>query len=396
MSGTRLRVLHVSAYFAPAFRYGGPPRTVLGLCQALVRAGVDVEVFTTTANGGDPLPAAPDGVDYQGVRVRYFPLAWPERYWRAAGLAAAIAREAPKADVVHVHGLWNFTARAGVRAARAAGKPYVISPRGMLQRDAMARHQTLKTIAYWAAQRRDVEGAALLHATSAAEAQSLSGIGPRVALIGNGVDFEIATPHQIAAVRQRFDLPWNADVITALGRLHPIKRLDLLAAAFTQLRRAGRDAYLVVAGPDENGHRQEIEPLFREVAASVRWTGAVDGDDKWALLATSRAVVQCSDSESFGLSVAEALSVGVPVVVTQRGAWADVTAIGCGEVVAHDADAIAAALARLLDHPLEACAMGERGSAWIRRVFGWDEIGGAMVREYESLAGCRQRMRRAG
>jgi glycosyltransferase involved in cell wall biosynthesis len=197
-------------------------------------------------------------------------------------------------------------------------------------------------------------------------------------------------------VRQRFDLPWNADVITALGRLHPIKRLDLLAAAFTQLRRAGRDAYLVVAGPDENGHRQEIEPLFREVAASVRWTGAVDGDDKWALLATSRAVVQCSDSESFGLSVAEALSVGVPVVVTQRGAWADVTAIGCGEVVAHDADAIAAALARLLDHPLEACAMGERGSAWIRRVFGWDEIGGAMVREYESLAGCRQRMRRAG
>ena len=391
-----MRVLHVSAHFAPAFRYGGPPRSVLGLCQALVRAGVDVDVFTTTANGDDPLPPAPDGVDYQGVHVRYFPLAWPQRYWQAAGLADALAHATPAADLVHVHGLWNLTAWAGVRAARAASVPYVISPRGMLQRDAMARHGTLKTIAYWTSERRHLEGAALLHATSAAEAQALSGLGPRVALIGNGVDVQTVTPQQMAAARQRFDLPWHADVITFIGRLHPIKRLDLLAAAFTQLRRAGREAYLVIAGPDENGHRRQIEPLFREVAARVRWTGAVDGDDKWALLATSRAVVQCSDSESFGLTVAEALSVGVPVVVTDRGAWTDITAAGCGEVVAHDAAAIAAALERLLDRPADACAMGQRGSAWVRRAFGWDEIGRAMTREYEQLVGTAAGVRQAG
>jgi glycosyltransferase involved in cell wall biosynthesis len=396
MNGPRLRVVHVAAYFAPAFRYGGPPRTVLGLCQALIRAGVDVEVFTTTANGDDPLPPAPDGIDYHGVRVRYFPLAWPERYWRAAGLADALARAVPGADLVHVHGLWNLTAWAGVRAARAGGVPYVISPRGMLQRDAMVRHETLKTIAYWGAERRHLEGAALLHATSAAEAQTLVGIGPRVALIGNGVDFQTVTADQIAAARRRFDLPWNADVITFMGRLHPIKRLDLLAAAFTQLRKAGREVYLVIAGPDENGHRSRIETLFRDVTARVRWTGAVEGDDKWALLATSRAVVQCSDSESFGLSVAEALSVGVPVVVTERGAWMEVTSAGCGEVVAHNAAAIAAALGRLLDHPAEARAMGARGSAWIRRAFGWDQIASAMTGEYARLVGSADSVRQAG
>ena len=54
-----IRVLHVSAYFAPAFVYGGPPRTIHALCKALGAAGVDVEVMTTTANGpGEPLPAA--------------------------------------------------------------------------------------------------------------------------------------------------------------------------------------------------------------------------------------------------------------------------------------------------------------------------------------------------
>ena len=46
-----MRVLHVTPYFAPAFVYGGPPRSVLGLCRALRRAGAQVDVVTTTANG---------------------------------------------------------------------------------------------------------------------------------------------------------------------------------------------------------------------------------------------------------------------------------------------------------------------------------------------------------
>ena len=382
-----MRALHVSAYFAPAFRYGGPPRSILGLCQALGKAGTDVEVFTTAANGDDPLPPAPDGVLYEGVRVRYFPLAWPPIGWRASGLAGALARAARGADLVHVHGLWNFTAWAGVRAARSAGIPYVISPRGMLQPEAMAHHHRLKAIAYPAVERRHLQGASLLHATSDSEARVLAACGPRVALVANGVTARAATADQIARMRQQFDLPRETDLVTFIGRLHPIKRLDLLAEAFARLRLAGRAACLVIAGPDEGGHRRRIEPLFRDIAADVRWIGAVDGDDKWALLHASRALVQCSDSESFGLSVAEALSAGVPVVVTERGAWSHLASVGCGHLVAHDAQAIADALDRLLADPQAARAMGERGRAWAARTFGWDAIGQAMLREYESVTG---------
>ena len=387
MSRESLRVLHVSAYFAPAFRYGGPPRTILGLCRTLVNAGADVEVFTTTANGDEPLPAAPDGVTYEGVRVRYFPLAAPSVGWRASGLADAVAREAKRADLVHVHGLWNFTAWAGVRAARAAGIPYVISPRGMLQPDAMARHHAAKILAYHVIEARNLRGAALLHATSDPEARALTAIGPRVALVANGVAPATVSADQVARVRQRFDLPRDADLLLFLGRLHPIKRLDLLADAFIRLRQSGRSACLVIAGPDEDGHRRRVEPLFARVNADVRWTGAVDGDDKWALVSASRALVQCSDSESFGLSVAEALAAGVPVVVSERGAWQDVAAVGGGFVVPHDARAIADALDRLLADPRSARAMGERGRAWALRLFGWDAIGREMMREYDAIVG---------
>jgi len=118
-----MRVLHVTPYFAPAFRYGGPPRSILGLCRALGNAGVDVEVFATTANGTEPLPAAPGGTAYDGVSVRYFPLAWPKRYWRGAGLRPALMQSVAQADLVHVHGVWNITGWSGVSCARAAGVP---------------------------------------------------------------------------------------------------------------------------------------------------------------------------------------------------------------------------------------------------------------------------------
>jgi len=387
MSREPLRVLHVSPYFAPAYRYGGPPRTILGLCRTLARAGADVEVFTTTANGDEPLAAAPDGVTYEGVRVRYFPLVSPRVGWRASGLADAVAREAKRADLVHVHGLWNLTAWAGVRAARAAGVPYVISPRGMLQPDAMARHHAAKIIAYHTVEARNLRGAAMLHATSEPEARALHAIGPRVAVVANGVAPVPVGTDQVARARQRFDLPRDVDLVLFLGRLHPIKRLDLLADAFTRLRTSGRRACLVIAGPDENGYRRWVEPLFASVKSDVRWAGAVDGDDKWALLRASLALVQCSDSESFGLSVAEALAAGVPVVVTERGAWHEVGSVGGGLVVSHDAQAIAGALDRLLGDPLSAQAMGERGRAWAARTFGWDAIGRAMMSEYETIVG---------
>ena len=386
MTSRPVRVLHVSAYFAPAFRYGGPPRTILGLCQALGRAGVDVEVFTTTANGDEPLTPAPDGVIYDGVRVRYFPLDRGGIGWHGAGLSDALARAASRADLVHVHGLWNFTAWAGVRAAQAASLQYVISPRGMLQPEAMAHHRIVKSIVYRVAECRRVEGAALLHATSEAESRALSHIGPRVALVPNGVDSPAIGPDAIARVRRAFALG-DSDLVLFLGRLHPIKRLDLLADAFTRLRRGGRRATLVVAGPDEDGHRRRIEPLFSEVAADVRWIGAVDGADKWALLAASRALVQCSDSESFGMSVAEALAAGVPVVVTERGAWPQLAAMGAGCLVAHEAGAIADALTTLLADQAGARAMGERGRVWAARTFGWDAIGRSMRGEDEALLG---------
>jgi len=377
-----VRVLHVTPYFAPAFRYGGPPRSILGLCRALGDAGVDVEVFTTTANGDKPLAAAPQGVVYEGVHVRYFPLAWPQRYWRAAGLRSALRLAAARADVVHVHGLWNMTSWAGGASARAAGKPYVVSPRGMLQPEAMRRHEALKTVAYWAVERRNLRSAALLHATSDAEQGELRRFGPAVAMIPNGVTQTCATSHAIAALRQRAQIGETDQIVAFLGRLHPIKRLDLLAGAFAIVRRSHPSATLLIAGPDEGGYRSRVEPLFAETANSTRWLGTLDSEQIAALFADSRVLVQCSDSESFGMSIAEALTAGVPVVATKGSGWPDLHSTGSGYSVAHDAAAIAEGIVRVLDAP-DPAETRHRAREWARQRFAWTSVARAMRDAYE-------------
>ena len=127
-----MRVVHVCAYFAPAFVYGGPPRSILALCRAQRDAGVDVRVVTTTADGdGELTHEVTSRGDYNGIPVHYCGRAWPRSIFYAPSLASILATELGDDAVLHIHGLWNATVWSAAAAARQQQRPYVLSPRGM-------------------------------------------------------------------------------------------------------------------------------------------------------------------------------------------------------------------------------------------------------------------------
>jgi glycosyltransferase involved in cell wall biosynthesis len=387
-----VRVLHVTAYFAPAFCYGGPPRSVLGLCRGLAQAGVDVEVFTTTANGDGELPASPpQGDNYEGVRVRYFPLAFPRRLFGARRMDAALGGLGERYDLVHVHGLWNVPEWKASRRARRARVPYVISPRGMLEAGALARHAAAKRLGYRLVERRNLVGAALLHASSVPEAAAIEQrrLGVPIAVVPNGVEGPDGIPPARGEFRQRYGVPPGAPLVAFIGRIHPIKRLDLLAAAFDRVLTGRPDAHLVVAGPDEVGHRRALAPHFARAGERAHFTGELGESEKWSLLADADVLALCSDSESFGLSVLEALAAGVPVVATRTCPWEDVERTGAGFWVPQDPRAMAEALGRILDEPAAARAMGERGRELARSRYSWESIGRAMAEQYRHVTARR-------
>jgi glycosyltransferase involved in cell wall biosynthesis len=384
------RVLHVTPYFAPAFCYGGPPRSIHGLCRGLSIAGVDVFVYTTTANGGADLSPSPSaGEDYDGVRVRRFALSFPRQMFSAAGLRTAIANDVSAFDLVHIHGLWTVPALLAAREARRLRIPYVISPRGMLNPGSWAHRSVRKRLAYWIAERRNLSGASLFHATSTAEAKAIEEfrLGVPIAVIPNGVQAPACLP--TLGFRRRFAISPDAPILAFIGRIHKIKRLDLVAAAFEQVRTVFPESRLVIAGPDEGGYRSRIEDLFVRSSGWVQWTGEIAESEKWALLADANALVACSDGESFGIAVAEAMAAGVPVVVTDTCGWQDVESAGAGFSVAQRAEAIARGVLRIFADPGAARQMGERGRMLARSRYGWDAIGRATKDAYDGILGCR-------
>lgn len=395
---TKLRVLHVTPYFAPAFVYGGPPRSILGLCSALVKLGVHVDVATTTANGtGQPLPAATrEAVTVDGVPVRYFPWTEPRWLWHGAGMHRALADDIASYDVVHIHGLWHLPAWQAARLARRLGVPYVVSPRGMLQPEALAIGRARKTMAFELIERRNLGRAACLHATSARERDTLEArrLGPPVVLAPNGVAVDQMVSTDPAETLREFGLPPDGLYVLFLGRIHPIKRLDLLAAAVRRMRVPG--VRVVVAGPDEDGHRAALAPQFAEAGVGVTWTGPVDARRKADLLAAARALVLCSDSESFGLAAVEAMAAGTPVVATTTCPWEEIEREGAGRWVPQDAGAIAAALDAVVGDPAAARAMGARGRALAARRYSWPAAARIVADRYGQLAAGRGRVARAG
>jgi glycosyltransferase involved in cell wall biosynthesis len=384
-----LRVVHVCAYFAPAFVYGGPPRSVLALCQAQRDAGTDVRVVTTSANGdGEVSEELIARGEYEGIPVRYCRRAWPRSIFYAPSLASVLATELRDADVLHIHGLWNAAVWSAAAAARHQRRPYVLSPRGMLAPAALAHDAWRKRLVYPLTDRRVIRDAARLHATSQVEFNELTQLTEpdRVVYVPNGVELPRVCDGVGGAARERFKLPAEAPLVLFLGRIHPIKRLDLLADAFGLVLRQHAEAHLVIAGPDEDGHRAQIAPRFTPFGDAVTWTGRLDDTSKRRLLDAAAVLVMCSDTESFGMSVAEAMAAGKPVVVTRTCPWPDVESHRTGFWVDQTPEAVAAGVNAVLLDRSAARDMGCRGRSLVASQYSWPHAASALINTYKAVA----------
>lgn len=386
-----MRILHVIPTYVPAWRYGGPIIAVHGLCRALVRRGHEVHVFTTSVDGPVDLDV-PLGtpVDMDGVSVRYFASRHLRRLYWSPPLGAALKARLPDYDLVHLHSVFLWPTWAAARAARRAGRPYVVSPRGMLVRALVTRKSWFaKTLWIRLVERNTVRYAAAIHATSALEREQLGRFGfalPHTEVIPNGVEMETGAPSSDSAVSVPTDRPY----LLFLGRVNWKKGLDRLIPALTLVP----DVNLVVAGNDEENYRPVLEVLAaREgVRGRVHFVGPVYGQDKQLLLRGALALVLPSYSENFGNVVLEAMAAGCPAVVTEEVGLADVVrSSGAGVVTGGTPEALGNALQRLTADAEARRAMGEQGRRIVAADYSWDSVASRMEALYGNILASKPR-----
>jgi len=348
--------------------YGGPAYSVSRLATALSGAGVRVGLWTADQSvDATPLLSSSSTIE------------------RLTGSARQAFARFGAADVVHDNGMWLPHNHRLATLALAHRIPRVVSTRGMLQPWALGHKRWKKRLAWTIYQRRDLQRARHLYATSQTEAHDLArfALGVPITVIPNGVDI----PAEHRRIRRDVDREKTA---LFLGRIYPVKGLPMLIDAWSNVRPSGWR--LQIAGPDEAGHRAEIE---RAVAAAgladvVDLIGPLDGDAKRRAFLDADLFVLPTRSESFGMAIAEALAHGVPVLTTTAAPWPSLPERGCGWVVEPTVDGLIAGLRDLaaLDSTT-LHAMGAKGRAWVATAFTWTDVAKRFLAVYEDAIASR-------
>lgn len=362
---------------------GGVSEAVRGLALACRSANADVTVLGLADKEWHR-----DAVQWQPVPIRAFEVSGPDGFGYARGLSQALCDLEP--DLVHVHGLWMFPSLGSLLWSSHTGRPVIVSPHGMLDRWALQHSRWKKRLAnvyeYW-----NLRRAVCLHALCEAESEAIRAFGLKnpVVVIPNGIlphgNFPLCRP------------PWDdhngpRKTILYIGRLHPKKGLVPLIQAWAAVSSHAQENnwQLCIVGWDQDGYEVELRAIAKQlgVTASLHFLGPVFGAQKHTCYSWADAFVLPSLSEGLPLTVLEAWSYKLPILITPQ----------CNFNIGYDANAAVrieadvASIARgfrtlFLMSDEQRHEMGRAGLALVDRYYRWEKIAAEMISVYDRAVG---------
>ena len=301
-----MKVLHVCPSIAAS--YGGPTQSLLGYLAASRSVGIDASVAAPGAPAED---SAPFASELPPERLHLFASVGSGAGIVSPSLWRWLMRHCGDYDVVHVHGLLNPVSSFSARITIAARRPTVIRPFGTMSRyTATHRRSRIKAIYTAWIDRPSLERAAALHFTTMAEGQEADWFGVDM----KGRAFVVPPPYigSWSAAAQR-----DSQLVVFLGRIHPVKNLEILLAAWPEVARRAPGARLLIAGDGDRSYVRAIhEQAQRADATAISFAGFLSGAAKETLFARATVMVLPSHHENFGMVALEAVAHGVPVVVS--------------------------------------------------------------------------------
>lgn len=258
---------------------------------------------------------------YQSNQPIAYALKGPSNFGYSPDLYKLLGQQNP--DIVHTQCLWMYLSKVSLDFHQKFQIPHIISPRGMLDPWAVRNSAwKKKLVAHWF-ENSHLRTAACLHALCQAEADAIRqyGLSNPIAIIPNGIDLpykKVCRQENIPKWKNR--VPSNKKVLLFLGRIHPKKGLLHLIEAWSMYQTEMQDWCLVIAGWDENGHRLELEGLVKKykLENQVLFVGSQLGDEKDASYLHADAFILPSLSEGLPMSVLEAWSYKLPVLMTPQ------------------------------------------------------------------------------
>ncbi len=298
-------------------------------------------------------------------------------------------------DLLHVHGLWLYQSLAALSWYRKKIGPLMISPHGMLDPWALNNSLWKKRLAGWLYENSHLRAADCLHALSISEYESMRKYGLKnpVAVISNGINLPLETLVRPTPSWSK-DIPSGSKILLFLSRIHPKKGLVNLLhgwACVSQQKMNIIDPWhLVIAGWDQSEHLLELKSLAKalSIGSNVHFIGAQFDENKDMVLRSADAFILPSFSEGLPVSVLEAWSFHLPVLMTPQCNLPEGFNAMAALKFNPDIKSIAATLLQLFNlKDSERIAMGQRGYKLVEECFTWQKISAQFFSVYSWLMG---------
>ena len=368
MPKSKLRVVHTIPSVQE--KAAGPSYSVVRLCEMQSQSGVDVKLLSV----GDALREK--SKKFYSV---FSPTFGPQRLGCSSTLKAWLVEGACRNDfdLIHNHSLWMMPNVYPGIASKKSGVPLVTAPRGTLSKHAMQSGSVIKKLFWPLVQKPAIEATSCFHATAMSEYHDIRRLGflQPIAIIPNGIDMPVLVPKTLNSIRS----------VLFLGRIHPIKGLDMLLPAWKTLQNKFPDWQLKIVGPDHRGYLSKVKGMSEALGLKrVEFCKPLFGGAKTKALIDADLFVLPSYSENFGMSVAEALAAGTPALVTKGAPWSGLQKNRAGFWVDTNLASITSAMEEaMLKDDVELRALGRNGRAWMKNEYSWKKINLQMLTTYE-------------
>lgn len=366
-----MKVLHFGTL---DYNAGGPAMSGYLTLLGLRHEGVDALIAMFPLSKGGRLRG--EDVPYVTVKAP-----WEHKLAYSLSLKKEL-RQVPDVDIYHAQGVWQYPTYAICDVAKTAGKPYLITPRGMLYPQDIAKsNKTFKLFSLKWRLLNDLNHAACVHVTCEDEmryAREL-GVTAPIAIIPNPVEVKEYLPHS----------PHEVFTLGYMGRISRRKNVESLIYAFAELGLTSKDARLVVIGGGDETYGQFLKSEVQRLKLdNVEFKGFLRGKEKDETLTGIDVLAMPSEFENLGNVVLEGLVRGIPCIATKGSPWKDLVDSHCGWWTEYRQTAITDAIRQALhtDHE-QLSQMGENGKRLMAEKYSVEAVGRQMKTLYEWILG---------
>lgn len=383
-----MRILYINPGLD--IKRGGAVSAALQLADAL--AGIGVEIVVFAPHGENDNIAYTE--KYSRIKIEFFKKEVFSNFWTGYSLplARALEQRVKEFDLIHIHEMWHYPNFAAHRTALIAKKPFIVTVHGELTPKMLSYKAFRKRAYYNFIQKKVLEDASAIHAITSDEAKTLLNVtgNKNIFCVSNGINAEefYDAPNE-DVLTDKFPKIKGKKIILFLGRLHPVKGLDLLARSFGQVIKKIPEVLLVIAGSGNEEYKKSITKILKSEDAlkNTLFTGMVQGPMKRAILKRADIFVLPSYSEVLGMSTLEAMISEVPVIISKKCNFPEVEKMSAGKIIDVNVQQLTEAVIELLGNPERRLEMGKNGRKLVEKNYTWQVAADKMKRVYEKVIG---------